>query len=99
MRSEADPIRVVLHIDDRVLAERLEALLANVRGLRLVGVNESADAALVPLRRRRLPLMAMFYLRPAKRRCWLFWPRDCQTKRLLAVLAFRSTQPSFTYVL
>jgi DNA-binding CsgD family transcriptional regulator len=48
-RSEADPIRVVLHIDDRVLAERLEALLANVRGLRLVGVNESADAALVPV--------------------------------------------------
>jgi DNA-binding CsgD family transcriptional regulator len=47
-RSEADPIRVVLHIDDRVLAERLEALLANVRGLRLVDFNESADAALVP---------------------------------------------------
>ena len=38
---------MVLHIEDRVLAERLEALLANVRGLRLVGVNESADAALV----------------------------------------------------
>jgi ATP/maltotriose-dependent transcriptional regulator MalT len=46
-RSEADPIRVVLHIDDRVVAERLEALLANVRGLGLVDVNESADAALV----------------------------------------------------
>jgi len=47
-RPDADPIRVALNIDDRVLAERLTALLANVRGLRLVGVNESADAALVP---------------------------------------------------
>ena len=47
-RPDADPIRVVLNIDDRVLSERLTALLANVRGLRLVGVNESADAALVP---------------------------------------------------
>ena len=47
-RAEAAPIRLALNIEDRALADRLAALLANVPGLRLVRGNESADVALVP---------------------------------------------------
>jgi DNA-binding CsgD family transcriptional regulator len=39
---------LALNIEDRALADRLAALLANVPGLRLVRGNESADVALVP---------------------------------------------------
>jgi DNA-binding CsgD family transcriptional regulator len=39
---------LALNIEDRVLADRLAALLANVPGLRLVRADESADVALVP---------------------------------------------------
>ena len=46
--AEAGPIRLVLNIEDRALADRVAALLANVPGLRLVRRNESADVALVP---------------------------------------------------
>jgi DNA-binding CsgD family transcriptional regulator len=46
--AEAVPIRLALNIEDRALADRLAALLANVPGLRLVRSNESADVALVP---------------------------------------------------
>jgi DNA-binding CsgD family transcriptional regulator len=46
--AEAVPIRLALNIEDRALADRLAALLANVPGLRLVRGNESADVALVP---------------------------------------------------
>ncbi len=45
--AEAVPIRLALNIEDRALADRLGALLANVPGLRLVRSNESADVALV----------------------------------------------------
>jgi DNA-binding CsgD family transcriptional regulator len=45
--AEAGPIRLTLNIEDRALADRLVALLANVPGLRLVRGNESADVALV----------------------------------------------------
>ena len=45
--AEAVPIRLALNIEDRALADRLGALLANVPGLRLVRGNESADVALV----------------------------------------------------
>jgi DNA-binding CsgD family transcriptional regulator len=38
---------LALNIDDRVLAYRLAALLANVPGLQLVGAGESADVAVV----------------------------------------------------
>jgi len=41
-------IRLALHIEDWVLAERLAALLADVPGLQLVRANEFADVALVP---------------------------------------------------
>ncbi len=47
--AEAVPIRLALNIEDRALADRVAALLANVPGLRLVRGNESADVALVPL--------------------------------------------------
>jgi hypothetical protein len=40
--SEAGPIRVALNVEDKALADRLAALLANVPGLRLVGAGESA---------------------------------------------------------
>jgi len=46
--AEAGPIRLALNVDDKALANRLAALLANVPGLRLVRGNESADVALVP---------------------------------------------------
>jgi DNA-binding CsgD family transcriptional regulator len=39
---------LALNIEDKALADRLAALLANVPGLRLVRGNESADVALVP---------------------------------------------------
>ena len=45
--TEAGPIRLALNIEDRALADRLTALLANVPGLQLVGASESADATLV----------------------------------------------------
>ena len=45
--AEAGPIRLTLNIEDRALADRVAALLANVPGLRLVRGNESADVALV----------------------------------------------------
>jgi DNA-binding CsgD family transcriptional regulator len=46
-RTEAGSIRLALNIDDRALADRLAKLLANVPGLRLVGVSDSADVTLV----------------------------------------------------
>ncbi len=45
--AEAGPIRLVLNIEDRALADRLAALLAIVPGLQLVGASESADVTLV----------------------------------------------------
>jgi len=45
--AEAGPIRLALNIEDRALADRLAALLANVPGLRLVRGDEAADVALV----------------------------------------------------
>jgi DNA-binding CsgD family transcriptional regulator len=41
--AEAGPIRLALNIADRVLADRLATLLANVQGLQVVGAGESAD--------------------------------------------------------
>jgi len=46
--AEARAIRLALNIEDRALADRVAALLANVPGLRLVRGNESADVVLVP---------------------------------------------------
>jgi DNA-binding CsgD family transcriptional regulator len=46
--AETGPIRLALNIEDKALADRIAALLANVPGLRLVRRNESADVALVP---------------------------------------------------
>jgi DNA-binding CsgD family transcriptional regulator len=40
--TEAGPIRLALNIEDKVLADRLAALLANVPGLQLVSADESA---------------------------------------------------------
>jgi DNA-binding NarL/FixJ family response regulator len=37
---------LALNIEDRALADRLTALLANVPGLQLVGASESADVTL-----------------------------------------------------
>lgn len=45
--AEARAIRLALNIEDRALADRVAALLANVPRLRLVRGNESADVALV----------------------------------------------------
>jgi DNA-binding CsgD family transcriptional regulator len=41
--AEAGPIRLALNIEDKVLADRLAALLAHVPGLQLVSAGESAD--------------------------------------------------------
>jgi DNA-binding CsgD family transcriptional regulator len=43
---EASPIRLALDIENKALADRLAALLANVPGLRLVPAKEPADAVL-----------------------------------------------------
>jgi DNA-binding CsgD family transcriptional regulator len=45
--TETGSIRLALNIEDRALADRLAKLLANVPGLRLVSVSESADVTLV----------------------------------------------------
>ena len=45
--AEAGPIRMTLNVEDKALADRLAAVLANVPGLRLVRGNETADVALV----------------------------------------------------
>jgi DNA-binding CsgD family transcriptional regulator len=45
--AEARSIRLALNIDDRALADRLAALLANVPGLQLVDVGETADITMV----------------------------------------------------
>ena len=45
--AEAGPIRLTLNIEDKALANRLAALLANVPGLQVVGSSESADVTLV----------------------------------------------------
>jgi DNA-binding CsgD family transcriptional regulator len=45
--AEAGPIRLTLNVEDKALANRLAALLANVPGLQLVGSSESADVTLV----------------------------------------------------
>jgi DNA-binding CsgD family transcriptional regulator len=44
---EAGPIRLALNIEDKALADRLAALLAEVPGLQLVGASEPADVTLV----------------------------------------------------
>jgi DNA-binding CsgD family transcriptional regulator len=41
--AKAGPIRLALNIEDKVLADRLAALLAHVPGLHLVSAGESAD--------------------------------------------------------
>lgn len=46
-RTTPDPIRLVLNIADAAIADRLAALLAGVKGLKLVGAGEAADAAVV----------------------------------------------------
>jgi DNA-binding CsgD family transcriptional regulator len=45
--TETGPIRLALNVEDRALVDRLTKLLANVPGLQLVGVSESADVTLV----------------------------------------------------
>jgi DNA-binding CsgD family transcriptional regulator len=45
--AEAGPIRLVLNIEDKTLADRLAALLAKVPGLQIVGASESADVTLI----------------------------------------------------
>ena len=46
--AEAGLIRLALNIEDKALADRLAALLANVPGLPLVRGTESADVAPLP---------------------------------------------------
>ena len=41
--AKAGPIRLALNIEDKVLADRLAALLAHVPGLQVVSAGESAD--------------------------------------------------------
>jgi DNA-binding CsgD family transcriptional regulator len=43
-----EAIVVAIKVDDPALADRLTALLSDVPGLRLAGVNEGAEVALVP---------------------------------------------------
>ena len=45
--AAAGPIRLALNLEDRTLADRLAALLANVPGLQLVGASERADVTVI----------------------------------------------------
>ncbi len=45
--TTAPEIAISLEIDDPVLADRLASLLGGVAGLRLVGADETAEAALI----------------------------------------------------
>ena len=45
--AEAGPIRLALNVEDKVLANRLAALLAHVAGLQLVSAGEAADVTMV----------------------------------------------------
>jgi len=45
--AEARPIHLALNIENKALADRLAALLANVPGLRVVSASDLADVALV----------------------------------------------------
>jgi len=45
--TAAGPIRVALNVEDKTLASRIAALLANIPDLRLVRANESPDVVLV----------------------------------------------------
>jgi DNA-binding CsgD family transcriptional regulator len=45
--AEAGPIRLALNVEDKVLADRLAALLAHVAGLQLVSAGEAADVTMV----------------------------------------------------
>jgi DNA-binding CsgD family transcriptional regulator len=45
--AEAGPIRLAFNLEDRVLADRLAALLAKVPGLQLVGASEAADVTII----------------------------------------------------
>jgi DNA-binding CsgD family transcriptional regulator len=45
--AETGPIRLALNIEDRVLADRLASLFANVPGLQVVGAGEAADVTMV----------------------------------------------------
>jgi hypothetical protein len=55
--TQAGQIRLALNIEDRALADRLAALLANVPGLQLVGASETADVTLVLMACLRQPMM------------------------------------------
>jgi DNA-binding CsgD family transcriptional regulator len=46
-----EPIVLAIKVDDPVLADRLTALLSDVRGLRLARVNEEGDVAVVSSQR------------------------------------------------
>jgi hypothetical protein len=58
--AEARAIRLALNIEDRALADRVAALLANVPGLRLVRGNETADVARLLLLSCLCQRMAMY---------------------------------------
>lgn len=51
-----EPIIIAIKLDDRELAERLTALLADVPGLRLARADETPDAALVSPRVVEVPV-------------------------------------------
>ena len=46
--TPAGPLVIALRVDDPVLTERVARALAEVPGVRLAGVGEAADVALVP---------------------------------------------------
>jgi DNA-binding CsgD family transcriptional regulator len=46
-----EPIVLAIKVDDPVLADRLTAMLSDVRGLRLTRVNEEGDVAVVSSQR------------------------------------------------
>jgi DNA-binding CsgD family transcriptional regulator len=66
--DEDSPLVIAIEIDDVALAERLTALLAEVKGLRLAAPGEASAAAVVSRSPRRAPADACdFELTPRER--------------------------------
>ena len=67
MSDDDSPVVIAIELDDSALADRLTALLSEVKGLRLAAPGEAAAFALVPRSRRARGERDAFELTPRER--------------------------------